>query len=302
MVRGDATEQRQAVATALDAGITYFDTAASYGQHSESEINLGRVMAELGAWSRVVVGTKVRLRPEDLDAPRPAIRASLEASLKRLGRSEVDVLHLHNPIELTRGGGGTVDLDLALGEIAVGLRDVVAAGLARHGGFTGLGETAAIEEVVRSESYETVQTYFNILNPSAGFVGHAGGQQDFAGLIDTAARSGVGVIVIRALAAGAATAEDTRPPNAGSPGGGLVSGGSYESDLERAQRLRTLATELGMERPVELAVRFAQSKPGVSTVLVGYSSLAHLQAAIQYTARGPLAPEAIAKVLDFSTT
>src|SRR6266699_4136224 len=90
MVRGDAAEQRQAVSRALDAGITYFDTAASYGD-GLSEEHLGRVMRELGAWSRVVVGTKVRLRPEELADPKAAIRASMEASLKQIGRDDVDI-------------------------------------------------------------------------------------------------------------------------------------------------------------------------------------------------------------------
>src|SRR3977135_1186102 len=84
MVRGDAAEQRQAVSRALDAGITYFDTAASYGD-GLSEEHLGQVLQDLGAWSRVVVGPKFRLRPEDLAQPAAAIRASLEASLARLG-------------------------------------------------------------------------------------------------------------------------------------------------------------------------------------------------------------------------
>ncbi|HEY0582485.1 MAG TPA: aldo/keto reductase [Chloroflexota bacterium] len=302
MVRGDAAEQRQAVSRALDAGITYFDTAASYGQNSESETNLGRVMAELGAWPRVVVGTKVRLRPDDLTDPARAIRASLQASLQRLGRADVDILHLHNPITLHIDGGaaGTVDLDLALGQIAQGLRDVVRAGLAHHAGLTGLGDIEAVHEAVLSESYETVQTYFNVLNPSAGYPAHTGGQQDFEGLIDTAARADVGVIVIRALAAGAAAGEPRRAVNAGDPGRGLVSGATYDADLDHAQRLRSLAAELGTEGPVELAIRFAQAKAGVSTVLVGYSTLAHLEDAIRFTNRGPLSADAIQRVLELS--
>jgi aryl-alcohol dehydrogenase-like predicted oxidoreductase len=296
MVRGDAAEQRQAVLQALDAGITYFDTAASYGD-GRSEENLGQVMRDLGAWSRVVVGTKVRLRPDDLAQPATAIRQSLEISLKRLGRADVDVLHLHNPIALTRGASQTVDLGLGLGEIARGLSEVVQAGLARHVGFTGLGDTAAIGEVVRAEPFETVQTYFNVLNPSAGYTGHTGGQQDFEGLIDAAARAGRGVIVIRVLAAGAAAAVADRPPNAGDPGGNLVSGGSYAADLERAERLKQLAVELGMQGPVELALRFGLSKPGVSTVLVGFSNLGHLEEAIRYTERGPLPGGAVDRVL-----
>jgi aryl-alcohol dehydrogenase-like predicted oxidoreductase len=299
MVRGRPDEQRQAVSRALDAGITYFDTAAQYGD-GRSEENLGRVMRELGAWSRAVVGTKARLRAEDVADPARAIRASLEASLRRLGRGDVEVFHLHNPIALSRAEGGALELDTVLGEVAAGMRAVVEAGLARHVGFTGLGDSAAVREVVRAEPYETVQTYFNVLNPSAGFTGHDGGQQDFEGLIDTAARAGRGVIVIRVLAAGAAAAAPVRAANAGDPGAGLVSGGSYAADSDRAGRLRELAAELGLEGPVELALRFGLSKPGVSTVLVGYSTLDHLEQAITYAERGALSDDAVRRALGLS--
>ncbi len=300
MTRGDPSEQRQAVSRALDAGITYFDTAAQYGD-GRSEENLGRVMRELGAWSRVVVGTKVRLRPEELADPKAAIRASMEASLKRLGRDDVDILHLHNPIALTGGGQGMVDLGLVLSEIAEGTQAVVDAGLAHHDGFTGLGDSAALQEVIRAEPFETMQTYFNVLNPSAGYVGHTGGEQDFQGVIDTAARSGVGVIVIRVLAAGAAAAVPDRAANAGDPGSGLVGGASYSTDLERAGRLPALAAELGLESPVELAIRFGLSKSGVSTVLVGYSTLQHLENAIRFAERGPLGADAVQRTLEISS-
>src|SRR5919199_3260754 len=250
------------------------------------------------AWSRVVVGTKARLRAEDVADPARAIRASLEASLRRLGRGDVEVFHLHNPIALSRAEGGSLELGTVLGEVAAGMRAVVEAGLARHVGFTGLGDSTAVREVVRAEPYETVQTYFNVLNPSAGFTGHAGGQQDFEGLIDTAAMAGRGVIVIRVLAAGAAAAEPVRAANAGDPGGSLVSGGSYAADAERAGRLRDLAGELGLEGPVELALRFGLSKPGVSTVLVGYSTLDHLEDAIRFAERGPLSEDAVRRVLE----
>jgi L-galactose dehydrogenase/L-glyceraldehyde 3-phosphate reductase len=300
MTRGDPSDQRHAVSRALDAGITYFDTAAQYGD-GRSEENLGRVMRELGAWSRVVVGTKVRLRPEDLANPKAAIRASMEASLKRLGRDDVDILHLHNPIALTGGGQGVVDLGLVLSEIAEGTQAVVDAGLAHHDGFTGLGDSAALQEVIRAEPFETMQTYFNVLNPSAGYAGQTGGEQDFQGVIDTAARSGVGVIVIRVLAAGAAAAVPDRAANAGDPGSGLVGGASYSTDLERAGRLPALAAELGLESPVELAIRFGLSKSGVSTVLVGYSTLQHLEDAIRFAERGSLEADALRRTLEISS-
>jgi aryl-alcohol dehydrogenase-like predicted oxidoreductase len=293
MVRGTAHEQRQAVVRALDAGITYFDTAAQYGDGA-SEENLGRVMRDLGVWSRVVVGTKVRLAG---GAGEGGVRESLQASLRRLGRAAVDVFHLHNPIGLTRSERGQLELQRVLGEVAQELQAVKDAGLTRHIGFTGLGDTTAIHEVVMADPFETVQTYFNALNPSAGFTGHTGGQQDFEGLIDTAARAGRGVIVIRVLAAGAAAGDSARPPNAGDPGGALAGSGSYADDLSRAQRLGALATELGLEGPVELSLRFGLSKPGVSTVLVGYSNLNHLEEAIRFAERGPLPEDAVREVL-----
>ena len=299
MVRGDAAEQRHAVSRALDAGITYFDTAAQYGDGA-SEQNLGRVMRDLGAWSRVVVGTKVRLRPEQVGSPGASIRESLEASLKRLGRADVDVLHLHNAIGLTRSERGGLDLRTVLGDVARGLEDVRSAGLARHIGFTGLGDSTAIREVVMSEPFETVQAYFNVLNPSAGYTGHAGGQQDFEGLIDTAARAGRGVIVIRVLAAGALTLSE-RQGNAGDPSGQLAGGSSYDADVERARGLHDLVSSLGLDSPVELSIRFGLSKKGVSTVLVGYSTLDHLEQAIRYAERGALSPEAIARILSLAT-
>jgi len=287
MVLGEPAEQQRAVARALDAGVTYFDTAASYG-NGRSEENLGRVLRELNAWDRVVVGTKTRV--DTLEQPRRVVRRSLEASLERLGHDSVDVFHYHNGI-------AKHDLGRVLGEVARGFEDVVAAGMTRHAGFTGLGDTAAIIEVVRADPYETVQTYFNMLNPSAGFAGRSGGQQDFGGLIDTAASAGRGVIVIRVLAAGAAAARDGRAANAGDPGRGLVSGASYQTDIERARQLASLAGELGLDSPIELALRFGLSKPGVSTVLVGYSNFEHLEEAIRFAERGPLPEEAVQRVL-----
>ena len=299
MVRGDPAEQRQAVVRALDAGITYFDTAAQYGD-GRSEENLGRVMRELGAWSRAVVGTKVRLTADQLTDPTSAIRGSLEASLGRLGRDDVDVFHLHNPIGFVASRSGELDLGTVLHEVGRGLKAVKEAGLARHIGFTGLGDSTALREVVMSEPFETVQAYFNVLNPSAGFTGHTGGQQDFEGLIDTAARAGRGVIVIRVLAAGAATGSAERRGNAGDPGSGLAGGSSYAADVERAARLGELASSLGLEGPVELSIRFGLSKRGVSTVLVGYSTLDHLEQAIRFAERGPLGDDAVQRVLDVS--
>src|SRR5712692_4020584 len=64
IVRGAPAERERAVARALEAGVNYFDTAASYG-NGESERNLGTTLRALGV--RPYVGTKVRVPPEATD-------------------------------------------------------------------------------------------------------------------------------------------------------------------------------------------------------------------------------------------
>jgi aryl-alcohol dehydrogenase-like predicted oxidoreductase len=306
LVRGDRTDQTRALARALEAGMTYFDTAPSYG-HGRSEETLGRILSELKAWDRVVVGTKVRLQPADFSDPIAAIQRSCEESLRRLGRDAVDLLQLHNPIvgsgaagEPGIGSSRPVDLEVVSGRVVEGLQRVVARGLVRHIGITGLGDTPALHAVVAAGQFATIQTYFNAVNPSAGFPGMSGGAQDFAGLIGAAAAAGMGVITIRALAAGALLANPRRHPNAGDPGPLLARGAEYERDLERAQAIRAIAAELGYESPLELALRFALATPGISTVLVGFSDPGQLEDALRWAARGPLPGDVVRRVVDLA--
>ncbi len=294
MVRGDQRDQVTAVQRALDAGITYFDTAPSYG-NGVSEESLGRVMRELGARDRVVVGTKLRLAPGDLADVKGAVSASLEASLRRLQMDHVDLIQVHNQLAGSSDDGGLGAGDL-VGPVVDAIRDAIAGGLARFAGFTGLGETSAILSAIESGRLDTMQSYFNALNPSAGFAGRSGGAQDFGGAIDAAASRGLGVIAIRVLAAGAVAGPE-RAPNAGGSGGARAGGGDFEGDVARGQRLAPLARELGLENGAELAVRFALAKPGVSTVMVGLSTLDQLDDALRWAEKGPLSASAVESVL-----
>jgi aryl-alcohol dehydrogenase-like predicted oxidoreductase len=300
MVRGDRGEQVRAVARALEAGIDYFDTAPGYGDGA-SERNLGRVLHELGVGDRVTVATKVRLESADLAAPGDAVRRSLQASLGRLGRDRVEIVHLHNAIGAFDPGGDPVPPEAALGEVAEGLRRVVDEGLAGHVGFTAIGETGAIREVAAHPAYETAQTYLNVLNPSAVRPGATGGEQDFEGLIGHAAGRGVGVIAIRVYAAGALTARPERHPIAYLPPRPLVPGSDYQDDVRRAGRLERSAAELGLDGGLELGLRFVLTAPGVATALVGLSTYEHLETAIRWAERGPLAPDQFERLLELAT-
>jgi L-galactose dehydrogenase/L-glyceraldehyde 3-phosphate reductase len=298
MVRGTHEQQVAAVRRALDAGVTYFDTAPLYGD-GLSEEHIGRVLSELGAWGQVSLGTKVRLSAADLRDPAAAVRASIVASLQRLGRDSVDLLQLHNTIRATTDsqGAGIGGADLAAAAEAI--RAVVREGLAAHAGFTGVGETEPLHAAIKSGRFETMQSYFNAINPSAGHAGAGGGGQDMAGAIDVARDAGLGVIAIRVMAGGAMTGQEARAPLA-SPGLGpaLVPGNTMEYDISQGVWRDALARELGLESALELSFRLVTAHPGVSTALVGFSDIAQLEDAIRWAERGPLAAEQVQRVVD----
>jgi aryl-alcohol dehydrogenase-like predicted oxidoreductase len=101
---GKVDDKSGLVHAALDAGVTFFDTAPVYGDDGFGE----RIVAELvGRRDDVVITTKCGY---DLDAPRiapghserpqdwrpEAVRTQLEASLRRLERDHIDLYQLHN--------------------------------------------------------------------------------------------------------------------------------------------------------------------------------------------------------------
>lgn len=85
---------------ALDAGINHLDTAFVYGPNGESDRLIGRALAGRRR-AEVVLATKCGIHYEGAEMQtdgRPAtLRRECEASLARLGVSEVELLYLHSP-------------------------------------------------------------------------------------------------------------------------------------------------------------------------------------------------------------
>jgi aryl-alcohol dehydrogenase-like predicted oxidoreductase len=128
------------LARAVELGVTLFDTADAYGPFTNERL-LGRGLR--GPARDVVVATKVGLvlepgGPVPLDARRRAdpahIRASCEASLRRLGRETIELYYLHRvdpEIPLEVSWGAMADL-VAAGKVrALGLCEVTAPELDR---------------------------------------------------------------------------------------------------------------------------------------------------------------------------
>ena len=166
---GKVDDKAGLVHAALDAGVTFFDTAPVYGDDGFGETIVAEI---LGTRADVVVTTKCGY---DIDAPRiapghserpqdwrpEAVRAQLEASLRRLGRDHVDLYQLHNvrmepvladdlwdELERFRAEGKVREIGVALGP-AIGWVD------------EGL-------HALRERPITSLQTVFNLLEQEPG--------------------------------------------------------------------------------------------------------------------------------------
>jgi L-galactose dehydrogenase/L-glyceraldehyde 3-phosphate reductase len=293
MVRGTPAERERAVARALELGVNFFDTAPAYGD-GVSEEHLGQVLQALRP--QCLVATKVRLGPDGLADPAATVTRSLETSLGRLRRDRVDLLQLHDPIRMTRGTGepGVTEV---LERILPAFEALRQAGKVGFVGMTAIGDTAAVHRVLGSGQVGTAQVPFNLLNPSAGVAVPPGfPAQDMDRLLTRTRAGGIGVIVIRVLAGGALSGELARHPIAVPSVEPIASGPDYATDVGRARALRVLVDEGHAASLVEAALRFPLGSDAVSTVLLGYSSLEHLELAAAAVAKGPLRSEAMARL------
>lgn len=293
MVKGEAAEQDRAIGRAIDQGITYFDTAAAYGD-GVSETNLGRALRTLNA--KVTLGTKVRIRGGQRSDIGGAIIASVEESLRRLGRDSVDILHLHEPIT-HEGTPPAFTADAILQDAVPVLQRLRDQGKFRHYGITGLGDASEIGRTLRQGGFSTAQMPYNILNPSGLAPLPVGSRMpDLGGCIDDAAAADVGVMAIRILAGGALSGSEARSPLGVPSVAPIASGASYAADVAAARRLLPVVQAGHVADLVELALRYAAMPREIPTVLVGTSSIAELDHAVAAINRGPLSAETLAMI------
>ena len=124
--RLDEAASREVVAAALDAGITFFDTADIYGS-TLSEQYLGRALGRRR--DEVVLATKFGIQREDggrrVNGRPEYVRAALDASLQRLGVDHIDLYYQHR-----------VDPDTPIEETWGALAELAEAGKIRYAGIS----------------------------------------------------------------------------------------------------------------------------------------------------------------------
>ena len=254
-MRISADETAAVVDAAIDAGITYFDTAESYGG-GRSEEFLG---AALGSRrDRVLIATKWggRGAPDHPGSP-DVVRASLEGSLRRLGTDHVDHYQLHRP----HPGVPVADTLGVLGELQ-------AEGKIREIGCSNfsaaqLDDAAAAASELDVAPFASVQNHYSLLSRGA----------EHDGVLDACARLGIGFVPYFPLESGLLTGKY----RAGEPlpeGSRLQTWGERASSfidderLARVAALTTWAADQG-HTILELAMSWLVANPQVPSVISG---------------------------------
>ena len=266
-----------AVRRAVDLGINFFDTSPMYGA-GRSEENLGQGLAVLRG--QVCIATKVRLRTEaDLADMAGAVRASVEQSLRRLRTDVIDLLQVHH--QLGPEGGQYLSAvgpppryayrltgDQAL-ELGAAMQLMVEAGKVRFLGITAWdGHPDVIEPLLASGVFHTAQILYNLLNRTAAGPPPAGFDDiDQGRSMATAHRNDIGIIGIRAHAAGALVDRLDRA---------VTDDSEVARDHARCRKLAFL--KQGPFRTMsQVALRYCLDNRDIATVVPGVKSVAEVE-------------------------
>jgi aryl-alcohol dehydrogenase-like predicted oxidoreductase len=128
--RPDRAEMIKVIRKAYDLGITFFDTAETYGPFINEEL-LGEAVAPIR--DRVLIASKFgfEFNPQSgqrtgrLNSRPEHIRAAVEGSLKRLRTDRIDLLYQHR-----------VDPDTPIEDVAGAVKDLIAEGKVKHFGLS----------------------------------------------------------------------------------------------------------------------------------------------------------------------
>lgn len=296
MVWGPTTEEEciETVKQAIACGINLLDLAPMYGRGKSEDI-VGQAWRELSPKPRVA--TKVFVMPEDRKDLAGAVRRSLEGSLRRLRLEHVDLLQLHNqiePHEPTALRRLTLQEVAGPGGVLETMQKLKEEGLVKAVGITGIARHDVVRELYADSRVATVQLVTNILC-SEGEMGASGDApyQDHLEMVRLAQAAGLGVFGIRPFAAGSLTATIDRTLPAEHP--------VVRDFLLAQQHLGFLATESASSLAI-MAMRYALSLPGVSTVVTGAKNRTELAEAVAAADAGPLAPAMMERIATLQRT
>lgn len=259
---GEVTEEqaRGVLEAAVDAGVTFLDTADVYGD-GRSEQLIGRFLRE---HPDVVVATKMGRRvPQTPEAYNLAsFREWTDRSRRNLGVDRLDLVQLHCPPPVVHADPRVFDA----------LETLVEEGRIAAYGVS----VETCQEALGAMTFPNLATVQIILN--------AFRRKPLEQVLPTAVERGVGIIARVPLASGLLSgrythetvfaATDHRSFNRHGEAfdvGETFSGVDYDTGVEAAAQFSAIAAELGPRgaTPAQVALRWVIQQPGVSTVIPG---------------------------------
>jgi aryl-alcohol dehydrogenase-like predicted oxidoreductase len=252
--RVDAAGTKAVVDAALDAGVTFFDTADVYGNRGGSETFLGAALQ--GRRDRVLLATKFGHAMSD-DAPpargsRAYIREAIEGSLQRLQTDWIDLYQYHRP-------DGMTPIDETLGALDELMRE----GKVRVVGSSNFTAAQVVEadQVANDRDwtrFATAQNEYSLLEREA--------ERE---LLPICERLGIGVLPYFPLASGLLTGKYRR--GGGAPAGTRLHGREdrlTDEVFDRLEALERYASERGRTL-LEVAVAGLLGRPAIASVIAG---------------------------------
>jgi aryl-alcohol dehydrogenase-like predicted oxidoreductase len=245
--RIDEAASRAVIDAALDAGVTFFDTADVYGNGGGSEEIIGRALGD--GRDRVVLATKFG-KPMGDGATRRGSREyilrALDASLERLQTDTIDLYQHHEE-----------DPDTPLEETIQTLDELVAKGPIRAYGTSNYApETLEAAKAIAGPGYVSEQSEYSLLARDAE-----------RQLLGTCTQVGLEFIPYFPLASGLLTGKVSRD-NSPQPGTRLYGRTIDDGDLERVEGLSAWADERGVTL-LEVAIGTLLATEPVVSVIAG---------------------------------
>jgi aryl-alcohol dehydrogenase-like predicted oxidoreductase len=250
--RLDLEGTRAVVEAALEEGVTFFDTADTYGRGRSEEL-LGQVLA--GRWEGVVLATKFGMEMGDGKGPRGSrayIRQAVEASLRRLGTDKIDVYWYHRP-----------DGETPIAETLGALDELVRAGTVAAIGASNFN-AAQIEEADAAARERGLTRFCAVQNEYSLLVREAERE-----VLPTCARLGIGFVPYFPLGSGLLTGKYRRGEEG--PAGARLSGRDQlasEEQFDLLDALSRYARERGVSL-VDVAIGALLARGEVSSVIAG---------------------------------
>ncbi len=254
--RLDVAQTASVIDAALDAGITFFDTADVYGG-GQSEAFIGQALGPRR--NAVVIATKFGnpMEGQGRGASRAYIQRAVEASLRRLGTDHIDLYQLHRP-----------DPEVPIAETLGALDELVQAGKVREIGCSNFSveqlraaEAAGYPQGAGEARFVSVQNEYSLLK-----------RDPEQGVLATCERAGIAFLPYFPLASGLLTGKYRRGQQA--PAGSRLAGSPNaanqlnERNLAVVEELIQFAEARG-HTILELAVSWLLARPVVPSVIAG---------------------------------